>query len=104
MSHRPMTPSRDAFAAILGINRLFVAERSDGGFDAIRLAPIDRTVLLAAKAVALLAFLVTLELVAVPVFALFFLDSATALGPLCAVLVLTDVGLAATGALISSMA
>jgi heme exporter protein B len=92
------------FAAILGINRLFVAERADGGFDAIRLAPIDRTVLLAAKATALLIFLVALELIAVPVFAVFFLDSAAGLGPLCVVLVLTDVGLAATGALISSMA
>ena len=92
------------FAAILGINRLFVAERSDGGFDAIRLAPIDRTVLLAAKAAGLVIFLAALELVTVPVFAIFFLDSATALGPLCAVLVLADVGLAATGALISSMA
>ena len=92
------------FAAILGINRLFVAERADGGFDAIRLAPIDRNVLLAAKVTALLVFLAVLELIAVPVFAIFFLDSAAALGPLCLVLVLTDVGLAATGALISSMA
>jgi heme exporter protein B len=92
------------FAAILGINRLFVAERADGGFDAIRLAPIDRNVLLAAKAAGLLVFLVVLELIAVPVFAIFFLDSATALGPLCLVLLLTDLGLAATGALISSMA
>jgi heme exporter protein B len=92
------------FAAILGINRLFVAERSDGGFDVIRLAPIDRTALLAAKATGLLIFLAALELVTVPVFAIFFLDSAAALGPLCAVLVLADIGLAATGALISSMA
>jgi len=61
-------------------------------------------VLLAAKAAGLVIFLAALELVTVPVFAIFFLDSATALGPLCAVLVLADVGLAATGALISSMA
>jgi heme exporter protein B len=92
------------FAAILGINRLFVAEREEGGFDAIRLAPIDRTALFAAKAVALLAYLLILEAIVVPVFALFFLDSATALGPLIAVLVLADLGLAATGTLISSMA
>jgi heme exporter protein B len=92
------------FAAILGINRLFVAEREEGGFDAIRLAPIDRSVLFAAKAAALIVYLVALELVAVPVFALFFLDSATALGPLVAVLLLADLGLAATGVLISSMA
>jgi len=87
------------FAAILGINRLFVAEREEGGFDAIRLAPIDRTALFAAKAAALLVYLLALELVVVPVFAVFFLDSAAALAPLAAVLVLADLGLAATGAL-----
>jgi heme exporter protein B len=92
------------FAAVLGINRLFVAEREEGGFDAIRLAPIDRSVLFAAKATALLAYLLALELVAVPIFALFFLNSVAALGPLLAVLALTDLGLAATGTLISSMA
>jgi heme exporter protein B len=92
------------FAAILGVNRLFVPEREEGGFDAIRLAPIDRTVLLAAKATALVVYLLVLEAVTVPVFALFFLDSPAALGPLCLVLALANLGLAATGALISSMA
>ncbi len=92
------------FAAILGINRLFVAEREEGGFDAIRLAPIDRTALFFAKAAALLVYLLALELIVVPVFALFFLDSAAGLAPLAAVLVLADLGLAATGTLISSMA
>lgn len=92
------------FAAILGVNRLFVAEREEGGFDAIRLAPIDRTALFAAKAAALLAYLAVLELIVVPVFAIFFLDSAAALPPLAFVLLLADLGLAATGTLISSMA
>jgi heme exporter protein B len=92
------------FAAILAINRLFVAEREEGGFDAIRLAPIDRTALFAAKAAALFIHLAVLELIVVPIFALFFLDSAAGLGPLVAVLVLADLGLAATGTLISSMA
>jgi heme exporter protein B len=92
------------FAAVLGINRLFVAERDEGGFEAIRLAPIDRTSLLAAKSAALLIYMLALELVTVPVFALFFLDSAAALGPLCLVLLLADLGLAATGSLISAMA
>ena len=54
------------FAGVLGINRLFVAEREEGGFDAIRLAPIDRTALFAAKAAALLVYLLVLELIAVP--------------------------------------
>jgi len=92
------------FAGVLGINRLFVAEREEGGFDAIRLAPIDRTVLFAAKVVALIVYLLALELVAVPIFALFFLDEAAGLGPLVLVLFLTDLGLAVTGTLISSMA
>jgi heme exporter protein B len=92
------------FAAVLAINRLFVSERQEGGFDAIRLAPIDRSALFAAKAAALLVYLIALELVIVPVFAVFFLDSAAPLGPLAVVLLLADVGLAATGTLISSMA
>ena len=92
------------FAAILAINRLFVAERDEGGFELIRLAPVDRTVLFAAKATALLAYLLVLELVAVPIFALFFLDSAASLPPLIPVLVLADIGLAVTGTLISTIA
>ncbi|HEU5142910.1 MAG TPA: heme exporter protein CcmB [Solirubrobacterales bacterium] len=92
------------FAAILGINRLFVAEREEGGFDAIRLAPIDRTALFAAKAAALLVYLLVLEAIVVPIFAVFFLDAAAALLPLLVILLLADLGLAATGTLISSMA
>jgi heme exporter protein B len=92
------------FAAILAVNRLFVAERDEGGFELIRLAPIDRTWLFAAKASALLIYLLVLELVVVPIFALFFLDSAEALPPLIPVLVLFDLGVALTGTLISTIA
>ncbi|HEY8082445.1 MAG TPA: heme exporter protein CcmB [Solirubrobacterales bacterium] len=92
------------FASLLAINRLFVAEREEGGFDAIRLAPIDRSALFAAKGAALLVYLSVLELIVVPIFFVFFLDSATALLPLAAVLLLANFGLAATGTLISSMA
>jgi len=92
------------FAAILAINRLFVAEREEGGFELIRLAPIDRTLLFAAKAAALFVYLVALELVVVPIFALFFLDSAAPLPPLVPVLLLADLGLALTGTLVSTIA
>ena len=92
------------FAGILAINRLFVAERDEGGFELVRLAPLDRTVLYAAKASALLLYLIALELIAVPVFALFFLDSAAALPPLIPVLLLADLGLALIGTLISTIA
>ncbi len=92
------------FAALLAINRLFVAEREEGGFDLIRLAPIDRTVLFAAKASALVIYLVVLELIAVPIFALFFLQSVSGLIPLALILLLMNIGLAATGTLISTIA
>ena len=76
------------FAAIIAVNRLFVAERDEGGFDAIRLAPVDGTALLGAKAAALVVYLVVLEAIAVPAFGLFFLDSWSGVAPLLAVLVL----------------
>ena len=92
------------FAAVLAINRVFVAEREQGGFDAIRLAPVDGTSLYMAKIVALVIYLVVLELIAVPVFGVFFLDGWSGLGPLCAILALLDVGLAVIGVLVSSIA
>ena len=91
------------FAAILAINRAFVAEREQGGFDLIRLAPIDGAALYAAKVVALIAYLVALELIAVPLFALLF-GGTTGLLALAPVLLLADLGLAAIGALVSSIA
>jgi heme exporter protein B len=92
------------FAAILAINRLFVAERDEGGFDAIRLAPVDATALWAAKATALVVYLVVLEVLAVPVFAVFFGDLWSGLPALAGVLLLADIGLASTGALVSAIA
>jgi heme exporter protein B len=94
------------FAAMLGVNRLFVAEREQGGFDAFLLAPVDRTAMLIAKATALFGFLVVLEVVAVPAFGLLLLGPS--LGPplagLIAVLALADVALAVIGTLVSAIA
>jgi heme exporter protein B len=94
------------FASMLGINRLFVAEREQGGFDAFLLAPVDRTALLLAKSAALFLFLVVLEVFAIPAFALLLLGPS--LGPplpgLVAVLVLADLGLAVIGTLVSAIA
>ena len=91
------------FAALLAINRLFVAERDEGGFDAMRLAPIDLSALFAAKVVALFVYLLVLEAIALPVFAAFFLDDAAGLLPLAGVLALVNLGLAATGAVVSTV-
>jgi heme exporter protein B len=94
------------FAAILGVNRLFVAEYEQGGFDGFLLAPVDRTALLVAKAVALFVFLCLVELVAVPAFALLLLGPplTQALPQLVLVLVLANAGIAVVGTLVAGLA
>jgi heme exporter protein B len=93
------------FAAILGVNRLFVADADQGGFDGFLLAPVDRSSLLVAKALTLLAYLVALELVAVPAFALLLGPPfAGALPDLIGVLALGDIGVAAVGTLVAALA
>jgi len=49
------------FAAILGVNRLFVADAEEGGFDGFLLAPVDRSAMLLAKGLTLLIFLLVPE-------------------------------------------
>jgi heme exporter protein B len=94
------------FAAILAINRLFVADREQGGFDAFLLAPVDRSTLLIAKALALFIFLVVLEVIAVPAFALLLLGPSLGppLGGLVVLLALANVALAVIGTLVSAIA
>ncbi len=94
------------FAAILGVNRLFVADADQGGFDGFLLAPVDRSAMFVAKLLTLLAFLVVLELVAVPAFALLLLGAplGPALGGLLATLALGDVGVAVIGTLVAALA
>jgi heme exporter protein B len=94
------------FAAMLGINRLFVAEREQGGFDAFLLAPVDRTALLIAKAAALFIYLTVLEVIAVPAFGLLLLGSSLghAIPGLIVILLLANVGLAVIGTLVSAIA
>ena len=93
-------------AAVIGVTRLFAAEREQGGIDALLLAPVDRTALFVAKAGALFLFLVAVELVAVPAFGLLLLGPglAGALPELLLILLLANVGLAAVGALVSALA
>jgi heme exporter protein B len=93
-------------AALLGINRLYVAERDQGGFTGMRLAPIDLTALWLAKAAALFLYLAVLEVVALPAFDLLLLGPGLdgALPELLPILLLANLGLAAVGALISALA
>ncbi len=93
-------------AAVLGMNRLFVTEREQGGFDAFLLAPVDRTAMFVAKALVLFGFLVVVEVVAVVAFAVLLLEPGLgqALPELALVLLLADAGLAVIGTLVGALA
>ena len=93
-------------AAVIGVTRLFAAEREQGGIDGLLLAPVDRTSLFVAKAAALFLFLTAVELVAVPTFALLLLGPGLggAFPELLAILALGNLGIAAVGALVAALA
>ena len=93
-------------AAVIGVTRLFAAEREQGGVDGLLLAPVDRTALFVAKASALFLFLTLVELVAVPAFGLLLLSPGLqdALPELPLILLLGNLGIASVGALVSALA
>lgn len=93
-------------AALLGINRLFVTDAEQGGFDAFLLAPVDRTALYVAKALALLLFLLVVQLVAIPAFGFLLLGPGLgqALPELLAVVLLADIGIVVIGTLVAAIA
>jgi heme exporter protein B len=89
------------FTALLGLTRAFVAEREQGMFDALVLTPSDRSAIWVGKSIAMLAFLVCAEIVALPAFAAFFhgLDGHTV-----AAVALADLGICTVGTLFGAMA
>jgi heme exporter protein B len=89
------------FTALLGLTRAFVPEREQRMFDALVLAPSDRSAIWAAKTLSMLVFLGLAELVALPAFAAFFsgIDGRTV-----AAVVLADIGICAVGTLTGAMA
>jgi heme exporter protein B len=89
------------FTALLGLTRAFVAEREQRLIDGLLLAPCDRSAIWFGKALAMLAFLVVAELVALPAFVLFF-ESVD--GTTIAAFALADVGICAVGTVLAAMA
>ncbi len=89
------------FTALLGLGRAFVPEREQRTLDGLVLAPCDRSAIWVAKGIATLAFLAAAEVVALPVFALFFhgIDGATV-----GAVALADVGICAVGTFLGAMA
>jgi heme exporter protein B len=87
--------------ALLGLTRAFVAEREQGMFDALVLAPCDRSAIWLAKAISVLAFLGCAEVVALPAFSIFFSGVG---GRTIVAVALADHGICAVGTLFGAMA
>ena len=89
------------FTALLGLGRAFVPEREQRVLDGLVLAPSDRSAIWLGKSIATLAFLVAAEVVALPVFALFFHGLR---GSTIAAVALADLGICAVGTFLGAMA
>lgn len=94
------------FTSLLGLGRSFAREKEQGCMEGILLVPLDRAVVFLAKATSNVLFLLVVEVIAVPLFAFFFLAGATlaettpyALLPLLA----GTVGIAGVGTLLSTI-
>jgi heme exporter protein B len=94
-----------ALAAMVALNRAFTVERENGALDGLLLAPVPRGSVFLGKLVANLAFVGTVEAVALPLFVLFFnVSLGHALPGLLGVTVLATIGFVAVGTLFSAMA
>jgi len=92
------------FSSILALNRTWQREREENALAGLLVSPIPRAAIWCGKALGVLAFVLAVEVVLVPVVALFFhVDLPAVIGPLALVLVLGTVGVAATGTLFGAM-
>lgn len=94
------------FASSLTINRLLANERSQGGYEGLLMAPINRNAILYAKIAYLFISLTVLEIFAIAVFGIMLLgpgydNAMLALIPIC---LLVNVGLSTIGTIISALA
>jgi len=93
------------FAMLLGLNRSFAQEKDEHCLDGLLLCPVDRVTIFLAKTVGNLVFLLIIQAVAVPVFALFFIERSLIgdLPPFLVVLLLADIGICSLGTLLATI-
>ncbi len=93
------------FAGLIGFARTFEVEREGGALDVLLLVPLDRAGLFAAKAVANLAYVVAVEVLLIPAYALMFgIDLGSGWIALAVVALLVDVGFVCVGTVFSALA
>lgn len=94
------------FTSLLGLNRSFAHEKDEGCLEGLLLAPVDRSLVFVAKMASNLLFMGVIQLAAVPIFSMFFVPRnwLPELPLFLVGLVLGNIGIAAVGTFISTMA
>ncbi len=92
-----------AFAGVLAMNRAFILEKDQGTLEGLLLTPTSRDAVYFGKMLGTFAFMVIVEVVLLPVFAVLFNFSAFSLGLILAILLAT-LGFATIGTLFSAIA
>lgn len=93
-----------AFSGVLAVSRTFARERDNDAFRALLGAPVPHAAIYLGKALSSLVFLLVVELLLVPLVALFFhLDLLQIGAPLAAIVLLGTLGFVAAGTLFAAM-
>ena len=92
-----------AFAGVLAMNRAFILEKDQGSLEGLLLTPASRDAVYLGKMLGTFTFMVIVEFVLLPVFAVLFNFSAFSLGLILAILLAT-LGFATIGTLFSAIA
>ena len=91
-------------SGMLGLGRMFLVERDNDCWEALLLAPGDKSAVYVGKLAASLALMLVVEAIVLALFTLFFnVDLGPALPGLALVIVLGTLGIAAVGALFAAM-
>lgn len=91
-------------SGVLGLGRTFLVERDNDCWEALLLAPGDKSAVYVGKLAASLALMLVVEAIVLALFTLFFnVDLGPALPGLALVIVLGTLGIAAVGALFAAM-
>jgi heme exporter protein B len=91
-------------SGVLGLGRTFLVERENDCWEALLLAPGDKSAVYVGKLAASLALMLVVEAIVLALFTLFFnVDLGPALPGLALVIVLGTLGIAAVGALFAAM-
>lgn len=92
-----------AFAGVLSLSRSFILEKEEGCLEGLMICPIGREVIYVGKVLGNLLFMLIIEAIALPIFAVLFNLSVISL-QLITITVLTTIGFVAVGTLFSALA